>query len=136
MTTTTTPFASLRIPSPIAGIPAIELKKQAALDCNDTSTGKAYAKRSKQNRFVTKITVDPVTNLAMIDVQYMDDLQPDGKQLTRATIIRRALRLYTRQILQAKKSGRTEILALERTELMKLVNNRKPEALGNVSPCQ
>jgi hypothetical protein len=120
--TTAHPFASLRIPTTISP------QKQAALDCNDSSTGKAYAKHSKQNRFVSKITVDPVTSLALIDVQYMAELQPDGKLLTRATIIRRALRLYTRQIIQAKKSGRTQILALERDELMKLVNYRKPAA--------
>jgi hypothetical protein len=129
-TTTANPFASTKIPATISP------QKQAALDCSDSSTGKAYAKRSKQNRFVTKITVDPMTSLALIEVQYMDDLQPDGKQLTRATIIRRALRLYTRQIIQAKKSGMTQILALERTELMKLVNNRKSTAPEETSPCQ
>lgn len=114
-----TPFASLKIPTDIS------LEKQAALDAMDTSTGKAYAKRSKLNRFVTKLTVDPETNRDLIELQYMDEIQPTGKRLTRATIIRRAIRLYTRQIIQAKKSSMTRLLADERVELMKLVNNRK-----------
>ena len=115
-------FASLKIPVPTSP------EMQAALDCSDSSTGKAYAKRSQQNRFVTKLSVDPETNFGLIELQYMDDLQPNGKPLARATIIRRAIRLYTSQLIQAKRSGTTRLLATERAELMKLVNNRKSAA--------
>lgn len=134
MTTTTTTnnnsLSSLRIPTTTSP------QKQAALAGNDTGTGKAYAKRNKQHRFVTKLSVDPVTSEALVNVQYLPEFLLNGKQPTRTTIIRRALRLYTRQILQAKKAGRTEILELERIELQKLTSNRQPATLGEVSPCQ
>ena len=113
------PVDSLQIPS------TTPVRKQAALEGKDCGAGKAYAKRSTGNRFVTKLTVDPITNLALIEIQYMDELQPEGRQLTRATIIRRALRLYTRQLLRAKKDGMTQILELERAELLKLVTGHK-----------
>jgi hypothetical protein len=139
MTTTTTtdtnPFNSLRIPSGKSETPSSDLKKHAALFGKDSASGKAYAKQSKQNRFVTKLSVDPATCEALIDVQYLTELQLNGKQPTRTTIIRRALRLYTRQILQAKKDGRTQILELERIELKKLTSNRQAAPLGEVAPC-
>jgi hypothetical protein len=54
----------------------------------------------------------------------MDEMKLHGKPPTRATIIRRALRLYTRQIIQAKRAGLTQILEMERKELLKLVSKR------------
>lgn len=134
MTTTTTtdtnPHSSLHIPSTISP------NKQAALSGNDSGTGKAYARRNKQHRFVTKLTVDPATSEALITVQYLDEFLLNGKPPTRATLIRRALRLYTRQILQAKKAGRTQVLELERIELKKLTSNRQPATTEEISACQ
>ena len=134
MTTTTTtstkPYSSLRIPSTVSP------KKQAALAGQDSSTGKAYAKRDKQLRFVAKLAVDPVTSEALVHVQYLSEFLLNGKPPTRTTIIRRALRLYTRQILQAKKAGRTEILELERIELQKMTSTRQSAPLMDTSPCQ
>lgn len=130
MTTTTNPYSSLRIPSTISP------NKQAALAGQDSSTGKAYAQRNKKHRFITKLSVDPATSEAMVEVQYLTEFLLNGKLPTRTTIIRRALRLYTRQILQAKSAGRTQLLELERIELQKLTSNRKPVTLEEASPWQ
>ena len=140
MTTATTtqnaPLHSLRInPAAPSEARAIELKKETALYGQDSSTGKAYAKRNKENRFTTNLSVDPATSEALIVVQYMEELLLNGRQPTRTTIIRRALRLYTRQLIQAKKAGLTQILDMERSELLRMVSNRQPAPVMEAAPC-
>jgi hypothetical protein len=129
-TTMTNPYSSLHI-HPITS------PKQAALEGKDSGAGKAYAKQGKGFCFVTKLTADPATTAAVIEIQYMDEMKLYGKPPTRATIIRRALRVYTRQLIQAKRAGLSQILELERSELRKLVSRRSAVAAPamEVAPC-
>ena len=107
--------------------PEVTADYQTALSRQGTSTGKAYAKRNKDFRFAIHLCVDPASNHALIATQFLPALQPaTGKQLTRATLIRRAIRLYCQQMLQASRGGLTAVLESERNELLKMVNNRKP----------
>jgi hypothetical protein len=103
---------------------------QDVMKRNDSSTGKAYAKGGKDFRFVTKLSLDPETNRDLIAVQYLNDLKTaSGNRITRTTIIRRAVRLYTQQLLQAHRGGVARILDSEKATLLSMARNRKPSTI-------
>lgn len=114
---------SLRIP-----INAITTTTTAAAT-TPKAKGIIYARRIPSGRYVTVITVDPQTNRDLKEVQAIPEFQIRGKELSRATLIRRAIRIYTNQVVKAKMSRNAATIAREAAELRLLARipkDKKP----------
>jgi hypothetical protein len=98
----------------------------------DTPKGKLYSKRQPKRAFRHSqvLRLDATITEALTKAQHLDDLTTSGQVFSRTVIIRRAVLLYTMQLVQALNGNNPRFLENELNTLLSMSTPPKRSPFG------